>query len=136
MKKIISKFFIYFILIIGGLFILIPFLWMLSTSLKPSNEVLIMPPKFIPSKIMWENYKIAFQSAPFKRYFINSLIVTISVTIGELITTILAAYSFSKLNFKGRDIIFTILIATMMVPSEVLTIPNFVTLSKLGWIDL
>ena len=135
MKKIVSICIKYFILIIFAFLILIPFLWMLSTSLKPSNEVLIMPPKFIPSKVMWENYKIALNSAPFKRYFINSLIVTIGVTIGELITTILAAYGFSKIDFKGRDIIFTILIATMMVPSEVLTIPNFVTLSKLGWID-
>jgi multiple sugar transport system permease protein len=135
MKKTLSKSLIYLILIIGALFILIPFIWMLSTSLKPSDEVLIMPPKFIPSKFMWENYKIALESAPFKRYFINSLIVTISVTIGELITTILAAYAFSRIDFKGKNIIFTILVATMMVPSEVLTIPNFVTLSKLGWID-
>ena len=135
MKKTLSKSFIYLVLIIGALFILIPFIWMLSTSLKPSNEVLIMPPKFIPSTFMWENYKIALESAPFKRYFINSLIVTISVTIGELITTILAAYAFSRIDFKGKNIIFTILVATMMVPSEVLTIPNFVTLSKLGWID-
>lgn len=135
MKKILSKSLIYILLSIGALFILVPFIWMLSTSLKPSNEVLIMPPKFIPSELMWENYRLALEAAPFKRYFINSIIVTVSVTIGELITTILAAFAFSKLEFRGRDIIFTILVATMMVPGEVLTIPNFVTLSKLGWID-
>lgn len=135
MKKTINKSLIYLLLLIGALFILIPFIWMLSTSLKPSNEVLIMPPKIIPSKLMWENYKLALEAAPFKRYFLNSVIVTISVTIGELITTILAAYAFSRVEFKGRDILFTLLIATMMVPGEVLTIPNFVTLSKLGWID-
>lgn len=135
MKKILSKSLIYALLIIGALFILIPFIWMISTSLKPSNEVLIMPPKFIPSKIMWGNYRIALEAAPFKRYFMNSIIVTVSVTLGEIITTVLAAFAFSRIDFKGRDIIFTILVATMMVPSEVLTIPNFVTLSKLGWID-
>lgn len=135
MQKIISKSVIYILLIIGALFILIPFIWMISTSLKPSNEVLIMPPKIIPSKFMWENYKIAWQAAPFKTYFRNSIIVTVSVTIGELITTILAAFAFSRLEFKGRNMIFTLLVATMMVPGEVLIIPNFVTLSKLGWID-
>lgn len=135
MKKLISKSIIYLLLIIGAIFILVPFIWMLSTSLKQSNEVLLMPPKFIPSKLMWENYRLALESAPFKRYFLNSVIVTVSITIGELITTILAAYAFSKIDFKGRDIIFTILVATMMVPSEVLTIPNFVTLSKLNWIN-
>lgn len=135
MKKLLSKSLIYILLIIGAIFILVPFLWMISTSLKPSNEVLIMPPKWIPSKIMWENYKVAWEAAPFKIYFKNSLIVTICVTLGELITTILAAFAFSRIEFKGRDLIFTLLVATMMVPGEVLTIPNFVTLSKLGWID-
>lgn len=135
MKKLLSKSLIYILLIIGAIFILVPFLWMISTSLKPSNEVLIMPPKWIPSKIIWENYKVAWEAAPFKIYFKNSLIVTICVTLGELITTILAAFAFSRIEFKGRDVIFTLLVATMMVPGEVLTIPNFVTLSKLGWID-
>ena len=135
MKKIISKFTTYTILIIGALFILIPFVWMLSTSLKPYNEVLIMPPKFIPSKFMWENYRIALEAAPFKRYFLNSLFVTTMITMGEILTAILAAFAFSNLNFKGKDILFTVLMGTMMVPSEVLTIPNFVTLSKLEWID-
>ncbi|MBU5426025.1 carbohydrate ABC transporter permease [Tissierella pigra] len=135
MKRTLQKTLIYMILTVGALFILIPFIWMISTSLKPSNEVLIMPPKFIPSKLIWENYKIALEAAPFNTYFKNSIIVTVSVTAGEIITTILAAFAFSRINFKGRDLIFTILIATMMVPGEVLTIPNFVTLSKLGWID-
>lgn len=134
-SKFISKGFIYLILIIGAAFILLPFIWMISTSLKPANEVLTVPPKWIPSAIKWENFKIAFQSAPFKRYFFNSVFVTIMVTVGELITTILAAYAFAKVDFKGKNIIFSLLIATMMVPGEVLIIPNFVTLSKLGWID-
>lgn len=134
MKKLVYKSIIYFILILGAIFILVPFIWMLLTSLKASDEVLMIS-KILPSKPMWENYKIAWQSAPFKRYFFNSILVTSLVTIGELITTILAAFAFSKLEFKGRDLIFTILISSMMVPGEVLTIPNFVTLSNLGWID-
>jgi multiple sugar transport system permease protein len=130
-----SKGFIYFILILGSFLMLLPFIWMLSTSLKSPGEVMMMPPVWIPSDIRWENYETAWNMAPFARYTINSLIVTILSTIGELITTILAAYAFSRISFYGRDFIFAILLGTMMVPGEVLLIPNFVTLSNLGWID-
>ncbi|PHS35082.1 MAG: ABC transporter permease [Alkaliphilus sp.] len=108
---------------------------MISTSLKPAHEVMMMPPVWIPSEIMWENYVRAMEMAPFLRYAINSVIVTVSVTALELITTILAAFAFSKMRFYGRDILFAVLIATIMIPGEVLLIPNFVTLSNLGWID-
>ena len=93
-KEVFVKLGIYLCLMIGAVFILLPFVWMISTSLKPSNEVLLMPPKWIPSEIMWGNYKIAFESAPFKRYLINSVFVTVMVTAGELITTILAHLPF------------------------------------------
>lgn len=134
-KDVFSKGFIYLLLIVGAIFILLPFAWMVSTSLKAPDEVLIMPPKWIPDKPMMENYKIALASAPFKRYFINSVFVTTMITLGELITTILAAYAFSKIQFKGREVLFSILLGTMMVPGEVLIIPNYVTLCQLGWID-
>ncbi|KAB8129537.1 carbohydrate ABC transporter permease [Gracilibacillus oryzae] len=114
---------------------LLPFVWMISTSLKAPNEVMAMPPVWVPSEWKFENFTEALKVAPFDRYFINSVIVTIVSTIGELITTILAAYAFSRIQFFGRDIAFAVLLGTMMVPSEVLLIPNFVTLSNLGWID-
>lgn len=134
-KDYFTKLIIYILLILGAVIVALPFFWMISTSLKTSQEVVSLPLKLWPDKFMWSNYIEAFNAAPFKRYFLNSVIVTTLVTIGELITTILASFAFSKFEFKGRDIIFTILIATMMVPSEVLIIPNFVTLSKLGWIN-
>lgn len=134
-KKLASKTTIYALLIIGSIITILPFAWMISTSLKPANEVMMMPPVWIPSEFMWENYLRAMELAPFERYAINSVIVTVSVTILELFTTILAAFAFSKMKFYGRDILFSILIATIMVPGEVLLIPNFVTLSNLGWID-
>jgi len=114
---------------------LLPFIWMLSTSLKATNEVMIMPPKWIPSIFHWSNYIKAWDAAPFAIYTANSIFVLVASTIGELITTILAAYAFTRINFYGRDIIFSILLGTMMVPGEVLLIPNFVTLSNLGWIN-
>jgi multiple sugar transport system permease protein len=134
-KEALSKGFIYLLLILGGILMLTPFVWMISTSLKQPNEVMVMPPKWIPSDIQWSNYIKAWLSAPFAIYSVNSVIVLIASTIGELITTILAAYAFSRINFYGRDIIFAVLLGTMMVPGEVLLIPNFVTLSNLGWID-
>lgn len=125
----------YLILIGGAALILLPFLWMLLTSLKPSNEVLLMPPKWLPSVIQWENYAKAFESAPFVRYFVNSVLVTTLITVGELVTSTLAAFAFAQFTFRGKQVLFLLLVATMMVPSEILVIPNFVTLANLGWID-
>ncbi|MGE8081552.1 carbohydrate ABC transporter permease [Peribacillus loiseleuriae] len=134
-REALSKGFVYTLLIIGGLLMILPFVWMISTSLKAPNEVMIMPPKWIPDIFHWDNYATAWAMAPFARYTVNSLFVVIASTIGELITTILAAYAFSRINFYGRDIAFAVLLGTMMVPGEVLLIPNFVTLANLGWID-
>lgn len=130
-----AKFATYTILVLGAAFILLPFLWMISTSLKPDNEVLLMPPKWIPSVLQWKNYVEAFKSVPFFTYMKNSVIVTVAITSCELITTILAAFAFAQLEFKGKNLLFMLLVATMMVPGEILTIPNFVTLARLGWID-
>lgn len=134
-KQALSKSFIYLLLIIGALLMLLPFIWMISTSLKASNEVMVMPPKWIPEIFQWDNYSEALEVAPFARYAFNSIVVLVASTIGELITTILAAYAFSKIEFYGKNIVFAILLGTMMVPGEVLLTPNFVTLVNLGWID-
>lgn len=135
-KKInISKLLSYAILIIGAVFFLLPFIWMLLTSIKPANEVMVIPLKWLPSKIEFQNYIDAYNSAPFKQYYINSIIVAVCVTMGELFTTILAAYAFANIEFKFRNILFTVLIATMMVPAEVLLIPKYVILSELGWVN-
>lgn len=130
-----AKFATYTILVLGAAFILLPFLWMISTSLKPDNEVLLMPPKWIPSALQWKNYVDAFKAVPFFTYLKNSIVVTVAITCCELITTILAAFAFAQLEFKGKNLLFMLLVATMMVPGEILTIPNFVTLARLGWID-
>jgi multiple sugar transport system permease protein len=108
---------------------------MILTAVKPSNEVLLMPPKWLPSKIMWENFIAAYQAAPFKQYLLNSIIVSICITSAEVITAILAAFAFSHLAFRGRHILFITMVATMMVPSEILIIPNYMTLSHFGWIN-
>lgn len=125
----------YVLLIIGAFTMLIPFLWMVSTSLKSPAEAVSMPPIWIPKSFKVENFLKAFEVAPFGRYFLNSVLITSLSTIGELLTTILAAFAFAKMQFYGKNLLFTILIATMMVPGELLIIPNYLTISRLGLIN-
>lgn len=134
-KHKISKFFLYLILTIGALAMGFPFIWMILTSLKPSNEVLMMPQKFLPSSFQWINYILALKEVPYLTYLRNSIIVAIFVTAGDLITSALAAFSFSHKEFKGKKFFIFILLVTTMVPGEILIIPNYITLSHWGWID-
>ncbi|MFT9451826.1 carbohydrate ABC transporter permease [Liquorilactobacillus ghanensis] len=134
-KQKISRLLEYLILIFGGILMLIPFLWMLDTALKSGSEAMTIPPVIIPKKLQWMNFVLAWHAAPFLRYFINSVIVTVITTCGQLLTTILAAYAFAKLEFYGKKIVFMICLTTMMVPGEMLIIPNFITLSKFHMIN-
>ncbi|NOU97029.1 ABC transporter permease subunit [Paenibacillus sp. LMG 31456] len=135
MRGDLTKLIIYLLLGTGGIFMLLPFVWMIMTSLKPSSEVMLLPPKWIPSRLMWQNYADMWGAAPFSRYLWNSIMVTSFSTLGSVIISILAAFAFARLSFYGRDVLFTLLLSAMMVPSEMLLIPNFVTITKLGWID-
>ena len=136
MKKFkVSTFFVYLFLIIGAIIMGFPFIWMILTSLKPSNEVLIMPQKFLPSSFQWVNYKLALKDVPYLTYLRNSVIVAVFVTYGDLMTSAFAAFSFSHKEFKGKKILIFLLLVTTMVPSEILIIPNYITLSHWGWID-
>ncbi len=122
-------------LMAGAMITLLPFVWMILTSLKDAGEIVQMPPTFFPSVWHFDNYLKAFAAAPFGQYFINTLFVTIVGTILTVFITILTAFGFSRLRFPGRDVIFSILLATLMIPGEMLIITNFVTVSKLGWVD-
>jgi ABC-type glycerol-3-phosphate transport system permease component len=114
----------------------IPFLWMISTSLKPNLQAVFQfPPQLIPHPPAWSNYLKAWNSAPFNRYLMNSVIVSVSSVAFEVINACLAAYVFSKIRFPGRDFLFLLFLAVMMVPSQVTVVPNYIILSKLGWID-
>jgi len=136
MKATISKGIIYALLILGSLLMLFPFLWMISTSLMTASEINAQNPRvWIPEVLQWGNFVRAMEVAPFDRFFLNSVIVTVIGTLGEVITTVLAAYAFAKMNFWGKNILFSLLLATMMVPNEVLLIPNFVTMANLGLLD-
>lgn len=135
LKEKIVRLSIYLLLTVGAFFVLLPFFWMISTSLKIPSEVISMPPKWIPSKVMWENYEIAWSYAPFGRYFFNSFYVAIACTVLELITSALGAYAFAKMDFFGKNAIFVVFLGTMMIPGEVLLIPNYITIIQLNWVD-
>ncbi|HPJ03570.1 MAG TPA: carbohydrate ABC transporter permease [Candidatus Limiplasma sp.] len=133
--KALSRFLIYLVLSLGAITTLLPFLWMISTSLKDPTEVMLMPPRFLPGIWRFDNYARAMQAAPLAKYFLNTVLVTVISTTAMLFVTILASFGFSRLKFPGRDIIFGILLATLMIPGEMLIITNFVTISRLGWMD-
>ncbi len=115
-----------------ALSMLLPFLWMLSTSLMTDLEVYQYPPKLLPAAPRWENYGEAMRYQPFGRYFLNSTIITLGAVLGQLLFCSLAAYAFSRLRFKWRDQIFALYLATMMVPAIVTLIPAFLLVNAFG----
>jgi ABC-type glycerol-3-phosphate transport system permease component len=124
------KFWVYLILFVGAFISLVPFIWMISTSLKNLGEAL--GSAFFPSELHFENYVEAWQRALFSEYFVNSLLITLITLVGQLSFSILAAYAFARIKFPGRDLIFSIMLSTMMIPAMVFTIPNFLTVTWLG----
>ncbi len=129
------RFLLYLLLLVSCAIMLLPFFWMVTTSFKEESEVLRMPPQWFPKDWLWRNYIKAWNVAPFGRYFFNSFFMAITTTIGEVITTILAAYAFAKMRFFGKNVLFAILLATLMIPGQMLLIPNYVTITRLGWFD-
>lgn len=134
-KVILWKSFCYIILTVGGITMIFPFLWMVSTSLKEPGAVFTFPPEWIPRPIIWRNYADAWHAVPFGRFYINTIFVSVTRTFGVLLTSSLAAYAFSRLKFPGRDKIFFLYLATMMVPGAVTMIPNFILMRHIGWVD-
>ena len=125
----------YAVLCLGAFFPLLPFLWMISSSLKTPAEIVRIPPVMIPETAQFSNYAEAWAAAPFGRYLINTVIVTILTTAGVLVTSVLSAFAFSRLKFPGKDLVFSLFMATLMIPGEMLIITNFMTITKLKWID-
>lgn len=125
----------YAVLLIGAFFTLLPFLWMISSSFKTPAEIIKIPPVLVPAELQWQNYVEAWTAAPFGRYLINTIIITVFTTIGVLITSVLSAFAFSRLKFPGKDLVFSLFMATLMIPGEMLIITNFLTITKLHWID-
>jgi len=128
-----KKTILYTVLILGSLIFLYPFIWMLSASVSPENEIgnLI----FLPSKINFNNYFIIFEKIPIAKAFINSLIVSGTITFGVLIFGSMVGYALSRLEFKGKNLIFYVIVFTMTLPFQITLIPQYILIVKFGWID-
>ncbi len=129
---------VYALIIFFAIFIIIPFYWMLITAMKTLTQVESAPPILWlnPAEWQWVNFSGALEQAPFLRFTLNTVVVAIIATIGTVITTILSAFAFARLNFKGRDLLFMAFIATMMIPGEIFVITNYITVSRIGWVSL
>ena len=131
--KALSLFWVYFFLIVMALVVLFPFYWMLISSVKTLDEYRMSVPTFWPRVLMLENYLTAFTTANLGRLFVNTMIVGLVSTILSLFITILTAFAFARLEFKGKELLFAALLATMMIPGELFTITNYGTVTALGW---
>ena len=123
----------YLFLCIIAISVLFPFYWMLNSSLKSLTEYKWTKPSFFPQVIVWSNYAKAYQAANLGGLFLNTLYVGLVSTLLSIIITVLSAFAFARLEFKGKDAMFAILLATMMIPGELFTITNYATVYKLGW---
>ena len=113
---------------------ILPFYWMIITSLKSNSEIISSTQTFFPRIVMWSNYVYVFQVFDFTTYMLNTIVVAIFSTIGTLITTILAAFAFARLQFKGRDTLFMVFLMTMMIPGEMMVISNYITVASFKWV--
>ena len=134
-KQLIVKIVAHLVLLLGAITMLVPFIWMLSSSVKSLGEVFVFPPTLFGEKIVWENYTKISSRFDYLAYFLNSVKVSAWVVIFQVFTSATAGYVFAKLNFKGRDRIFTLYLATMMIPLHVTVITNFLQISMYGLVN-
>ena len=126
---------VYGTLSLGAVSFLLPLFWMISTALKADFQIFAYPPQWMPNPVVWENFKRAIDYFPFWLYARNTMIITVSVVVGQVVTAALVAYGFAKIEWPGRDVVFVFVLATMMLPSQVTMIPLFVLFQRMGWIN-
>ncbi|MGQ9632244.1 MAG: carbohydrate ABC transporter permease [bacterium] len=134
-RELVGKSVALLIIIPGAIFTLIPFAWMVSSSLKDLGSVYIFPPRWIPRPILWSNYIKVWSAAPFLRFFMNTAIITSGTIVGSVLSCSIVAYGFARLRAPGRNIIFIIVLSTMMLPFQVTMIPLYIIFNSLKWIN-
>jgi multiple sugar transport system permease protein len=120
---------------LGGLTMLVPFLWMFVTSVKSPGEVFLYPPRWVPSQYHWENYPDALTALPFGIWYYNTAYITVTATLGQVLSAMVVGYAFARLRAPGRDFLFMLLVATMLLPEQVTMVPVFLIFKALGWVD-
>jgi len=132
---IVGKIALYILLAIGTVSMLLPFVWMVSTSLKEPGNIFLLPPQWVPIPPRWENYPDLLKVIPFHLLFLNSLKIALLSVTGALFANSMGAFAFARVRFPGRDPLFMVLLATMMIPGTVTLIPVFIIMKTLGWLD-
>ena len=125
----------YAVLVVGAVLMLLPFEWMVVASLMAPNEIMARPLVWLPASLQFQNYARLAEAIPLGRMYLNSLIVTTAITVGILVSSSLAGYGFAKFEFPGRDVLFLLVLATIMIPFFVFLIPVFYLVSQLDWVD-
>jgi len=118
-----------------ALLVLFPIAWMVLTALKPPSEAVTWPPTILPAQWRWDNLLNVLDAGPFGRWFLNSVIVSVAIVLGTLLVGVPAAYAFARMRFPGRNVLFLVVLSSLMIPGEVLLVPLFVMLSGWGWVD-
>ncbi len=134
-KERVSSIILFVVLTLGAILILFPIAWMICTALKSAPEIAMYPPKLLPEKPMFENFIIAWQKAPFTKYTINTLIIVFFSIIGNVFVNSFVSYGFAKVDFAGKNILFSCILATMMIPGFITLVPTYVIFSKLHWVN-
>lgn len=133
-RRLVRRVAVHLVLVAGAVVVLVPFLWMITTALKGPRAVHLAP-HLIPVRFEWHNFVEAWQAADFARYYLNSTVMAVGITAGQLLFSSLAGYAFARLRFPGRDLLFWVVLATMMVPVYVTLVPSYLVVRELGWLD-
>ncbi|HIU77178.1 MAG TPA: carbohydrate ABC transporter permease [Candidatus Pelethocola excrementipullorum] len=134
-KRMVFRILTYGILTLGAAFCLVPLFWMVRSSLMNTVEIFMMPPRWFPSEIMWENYGEVFDTLPFQTYFLNSFIITAGCVGGTMLTSSICAYGLARIKWRGRNVVFACIISSMMLPFAVTLLPTFLMWRTIGITD-
>lgn len=134
-QDVLLKIVVYLLLIIGAIFVMLPFFWMISTSLKKPGSEFTFPIEWIPAPPRWKNYSEGWTILPFNLWALNTIIITGLSIVGHVVSSAIIAFGFARIRFPGRDAIFLLVLATMMLPYPSVIIPHFILFRNLGWLD-
>lgn len=135
LSELMTRVLLYLAVLIGAVIFAMPFYWMIRTAVMPRHQVYIFPPVWIPETLVWSNFANPFKVFPFERWFLNSALVAGLSAVGTAFSAAMVGFSFARLRFPGRDFLFLIVLATMILPQHVVLIPSYLLFSWLGWVD-
>ncbi len=135
LRDVLTKGAVYLAILPLAAFIIMPFAWMLGSSFKPIGSGIKFPPQFIPNPVVFTNYPYVFKTITFFKYLLNSLTIVAGVLVGEVLSASVVGFAFARLRFPGRNTLFMLLLATMMIPYPVTMVPTFIVFRLIRWVD-